>query len=226
MTGTEPHHTPETSLHTIHEDGEQLDEDLEGIEFEIEGYEYMMLHGQRFLCSIPRVIPEDDRQKSNTTAEDDAKELELAADRGWELLKDMEGNCIYYSSGWWSYSFCHNEGVRQFHQLPPGRNVPHWPPIEDQGVAAYVLGKFGSDRDENVNPSSEQQKTLDNGDEASKEIRERGLARMETKGEMTYLVQKLGGGTTCDLTGKPRKVEVQVSTFSFQVHRNFNNHDL
>jgi len=225
LTGTEPHHTPETSLHTIREDGEQLDGHLNGIELEIEGYEYMMLRDQRYLCSIPRVIPEDDRQKSNTTAEDEAKELELAAARGWDLLKDMEGNCIYYSSGWWSYSFCHNEGVRQFHQLPPGRNVPHWPPIEDQGVAAYVLGKFGSDRDENANPSSEQQKTLDSGDEAGKEIRERGLVQMETKGEMTYLVQKLGGGTTCDLTGKPRKVEVQVSIFSFQVHRSFNIHD-
>jgi protein OS-9 len=43
-----------------------------------------------------------------------------------------------------------------------------------------------------------------------KEMREKGLARLETKGEMRYLVQKLKGGTTCDLTGKERRIEVQV----------------
>ena len=31
------------------------------------------------------------------------------------------------------------------------------------------------------------------------------------RGENRYLVQRLGGGTKCDLTGKERKTEVQVS---------------
>lgn len=173
----------------------------------------MMLKGQRYLCSIPLAVPEEEKQKSNTTAEQVAKELELAASRGWELLKDMEGSCIYFNSGWWSYSFCYNEGVRQFHQLPPGRNVPHWPPVEDRSVGAFMLGRFESDGGASPESPQTDRKALDAGDGASdggKEIRERGLARMETKGEMRYLVQKLSGGTVCDLTGKPRKTEIQV----------------
>lgn len=211
-TGTEPHPTPETSLHTIREEHGQ-DERKDPLDTEVAGYENMMLKGQRYLCSIPRIVPEEEKQKSNTTAEQEAKELELAANRGWELLKDMAGNCIYFNSGWWSYSFCYNEGVRQFHQLPPGRNVPHWPPVEDRGVGAFMLGQFENDGDGTAESPRADRKTLDAGVGAAgdgKEIRERGLARMETKGEMRYLVQKLGGGTVCDLTGKPRMTEVQV----------------
>ena len=32
---------------------------------------------------------------------------------------------------------------------------------------------------------------------------------LQVKGETKYLVQRMEGGTTCDLTGKPRRVEVQ-----------------
>ena len=194
-TGIDPHPTSDTSLHTIHSDYSNLDPSLH-LDDDVLGYESMMLHGQRFLCSIPRVHDDDDKLKSNQTVEEEKRELARASDRGWELLKDMEGNCIYSISGWWSYSFCYNKGVRQFHQLPPGRNVPNWPPIEDQSVQAYELGKFEKDGD-NAETSE------------GKEIREQGLAKLEAKGEMRYLVQNLGGGTTCDLTGKPRRIEVQ-----------------
>jgi protein OS-9 len=178
----------------------------------------MMLKGQRYLCSLPRIIEEREneevKQNVNVTAEQEskAKELELAAQRGWDLLKDMQGNCIYYASGWWSYSFCYGEGVRQFHQLPPGRNVPHWPPVEDRSVSAFVLGEFEKGASQKNKKAKSERKTLDAPtSEAGKEIREKGLARMEKKGDMRYLVQKLDGGTVCDLTGKPRKTEVQVS---------------
>ena len=192
----EPHPTSDTSLHTIHSDYSNPDPSPH-LGDDIVGYESMMLHGQRFLCSIPRVHDDDDDiLKSNQTAEEERRELARASDRGWELLKDMEGNCIYSISGWWSYSFCYNKGVRQFHQLPPGRNVPNWPPIEDQTVQAYELGKFEKGGDDAETPES-------------KEIKEQGLTKLETKGEMRYLVQNLGGGTTCDLTGKPRRIEVQ-----------------
>ena len=192
-TGIEPHSTSDTSLHTTRSDYSNLDPAFH-LDDDVVGYESMMLHGQRFLCSIPLVHDDDgDTLKSNQTVEEEKKELARASDRGWELLKNMEGNCIYSISGWWSYSFCYNKGVRQFHQLPPGRNVPNWPPIEDQSVQAYELGKFENDE----SPSE------------GKEIREQGLAKLEMKGEMRYLVQNLGGGTTCDLTGKPRRIEVQ-----------------
>lgn len=179
----------------------------------------MILNGTRYLCSIPRV-PDEDTHKNNTkpNADEEEKELARATTRGWELLEEMEGSCLYFFGGWWSYSFCYGVGVRQFHQLPPGKNVPVYPPVEDQGVTAYVLGKF--DGKTHDGKSDGTQKTL-GGDSLSntvssagisgRETREKGLARLEAKGEMRYLVQKLKGGTTCDLTGKERKIEVQAS---------------
>jgi protein OS-9 len=188
------------------------------LDSDIATYENMILNDKRYLCSIPRV-PDEDTHKNNTKPNPDEEEKELAraTTRGWELLQEMEGSCLYFFSGWWSYSFCYGVGVRQFHQLPPGKNVPVYPPVEDQGVTAYVLGKF--DGKMNEGKSDGTQKTLGGdtvlGEETGsgvtgRETRERGLARLEAKGEMRYLVQKLKGGTTCDLTGKERKIEVQV----------------
>ena len=174
-----------------------------------------MINGQRYLCSIPRIPPEEARTPENSTSpEEEEKELTRATARGWDLIKGMEENCLYFFSGWWSYSFCHGEGVRQFHQLPPGRNVPMYPPVEDKNVQAYILGRF--DGDGQTVDNGAQKKTLDGekmskqSEGSGKEMREQGLARLETKGEVRYLVQKLKGGTTCDLTGKERRIEVQV----------------
>ena len=63
-----------------------------------------------------------------------------------------------------------------------------WPPQEDPNTPSYVLGKF---------------------ERRKKEVLNTDLAELQTKAETSYLVQKLEGGTTCDLTGAARKIEVQ-----------------
>lgn len=212
---SEPYPTPDNSLNRAWND--KHDDPEMRLGDDIATYENMMINGQRYLCSIPRIPPEESNTNGNeTSAEEEAKELARATTRGWELLQTMEDKCLYFISGWWSYSFCRGEGVRQFHQLPPGRNVPIYPPIEDKNVHAFVLGRFEGDAQK---PKGTQQ-TLDGSDDDDevksesktdwREMRESGLARLETKGELRYLVQKLKGGTTCDLTGKERKIEVQV----------------
>jgi protein OS-9 len=186
-------------------------------------YEAVVLQGQRYLCSIP-TIPDEVPQNSTTTAEEakaeEEKELARATDRGWELLEPMAGNCIYYLSGWWSYSFCYKQKVKQFHQLPPSRGVPVYPPMEDTSVHSFVLGKY---QKEEKSKKDDARKTLgseqgsketfdDEGnvqDEAEKALE---LPRLESKGSNRYMVQRLSGGTQCDLTGKPRKIDVQVGT--------------
>ncbi|OWY43964.1 glycoside hydrolase [Alternaria alternata] len=183
-------------------------------------YEAVVLHGQRYLCSIP-VIPEEIPQNDTTSAEEaeaeEEKELLRAADRGWELLEGMKGNCIYYVSGWWSYSFCYKDEVKQFHQLPQSRGVPHYPPVEDTSVHSFVLGKYPK---EEKNKKADAQKTLgseqgskeafdDEGDAGEEEERGLEISRLETKGSSRYMVQRLSDGTECDLTGKPRKIDVQ-----------------
>jgi protein OS-9 len=184
-------------------------------------YEAVVLRGQRYLCSIP-VIPEDTPQNSTTTAEEakaeEEKELARATDRGWELLEGMRGNCIYYISGWWSYSFCYKEDVKQFHQLPPRLGVPAYPPVEDTSVHSYVLGRFPTEekatKDDSRKTLGNEQGTKaafdDEGnmrDESGKGLE---IPRLESKGSSRYMVQHLSGGTECDLTGRPRKIDVQV----------------
>jgi protein OS-9 len=201
---TEPHPTPQTALHKI-QDANAGDESISADpDDDILSYEDMILNDRRYLCSIPR-IPDIDAGKNNGTApspEEEEKELSRATHRGWELLKSMNGNCLYFYSGWWSYSFCYGQAVRQFHQLPPGRGIPIYPPVEDTGVEAYVLGRFD-------NPEEAKSKSLDKAS-ATGTASETGLAKLETKGDVRYMVQHLGGGTTCDLTERKRRIEVQV----------------
>jgi protein OS-9 len=159
-----------------------------------EDYERLLLRGRPFLCSLPRVneVPRDEKHGSTSQAEQE-KELATAVNRGWELLRDLEGKCMFFVSGWWSYSFCYNSQIKQFHQLPPGSGGPIYPPQEDPSTPAYVLGRFND------------LKT----DQREHETKSSATTQLQTKGETRYLVQKLGGGTTCDLTGKDRRVEVQ-----------------
>lgn len=171
-----------------------------------DSYELMVLDSSPYLCSVPQVHiePKNKTSAADSKAEEE-KELARAVDRGWELLKDLEGECMYFISGWWSYSFCYNTEVKQFHQLPAGRSgVPVFPPIEDQQVPSYVLGKFQSS---NVPHSQAEQQRI--GGRTEETQRPSDVARLQTKGDMRYLVQNLSGGTTCDLTGKHRRIEVQ-----------------
>lgn len=166
-------------------------------------YEDMILGGSRYLCRIPHVEPEDFSHPNGSAEESEAeqqKELARATDRGMELLREMEGKCLYYVSGWWSYSFCYQKQVKQFHALPSGSGVPSYPPMEDPTTLSFILGRF---------PRPD-----DDGDDAEPERKRKkkttaDVARLQTKGGSRYLVQRLEGGTQCDLTGKPRKVEVQ-----------------
>lgn len=162
----------------------------------------MVLGDQQFLCSIPIVKPQEVNETADAqSAEEEQKELARATDRGWELLSGMKGNCVYFLSGWWSYSLCYNSEVKQFHQLPPSRGVPIYPPTEDPGVPSFVLGRF---------PSRKNKKKMVEADDDEDVENKYEVAKLETKGDARYMIQRLAGGTQCDLTGKDRKIEIQV----------------
>lgn len=136
---------------------------------------------------------------------EETAELARATDRGYDLLRSMSGSCLYFISGWWSYSFCYNDHVKQFHQLPPGKGTPIFPPVEDPATPSYVLGRFGEVRNRVEDGEGR-------GAGLRPEIGEEGrTTEIQAKGTSNsrYLSQKLSGGTTCDLTGSPRRVEIQ-----------------
>lgn len=157
-------------------------------------YEYLMGNGRPYLCAIPKI-----ELTINETDDDSRQEPEhdlvAAASRGWQLLKDMEGQeCLFYTTGWWSYKFCYNSEVKQYHGVQPSGSKNMWPPVEDPNTPAYILGNY---------------KSANKKKAATEEGKEPKPGDLQTQSETTFLVQNLDGGTPCDLTGKPRKIEVQ-----------------
>lgn len=162
-------------------------------------YEEMVLDDRRLLCQIPRVTKDDLNTTSGQSDKaEEQKELARATDRGLELLREMEGRCMYYFSGWWSYSFCYRKQIKQFHALPAGRGVPHYPPVEDPSTQSFILGQFPAAMSDKGKAEQEHRQTV-----------KTEVAELHTKGGSRYLVQHLRGGTKCDLTGRDRRVEVQ-----------------
>jgi len=166
-------------------------------------YDILTLNSRRYLCQIPHV-DEALLQDDNATLSNAEEEMELAraGDRGWDLLKGMQGNCVYFWSGWWTYRYCYGQGVKQFHQLPPAAGVPAYPPVEDPTVTGFTLGQVEESERKEVNDG------LDDEAERSRDLAP--SKDVEVRGDTRYLVQRLGGGTECDLTGKDRRIEVQV----------------
>lgn len=194
-------HNPQVYINKAH-NGEVPPSDTTAQSPQLYAYEEMIMDDRRLLCQIPHVTIDD----HNTTASnqdneaEQAKELARATDRGLELLREMEGKCMYYFSGWWSYSFCYRKQIKQFHALPAGRNVPQYPPMEDPSTHSFILGQFPTHMKDAV--KEQQQQTQQQQPQTE-------VAELHTKGGSRYLVQHLRGGTTCDLTGRDRRVEVQ-----------------
>lgn len=160
-------------------------------------YERILLYGYPYLCFIPEVQPSvGNKTSQEPSPEDRQKELDHAVSRGSQLLQGMASNqCLYYSTGWWTYSFCYNAQITQFHALPPGANGKVWPPQEDPTTPSYVLGRFQGPKATGQSAQSGSDRTLS--------------TEVKTQAETNYLVQRLEGGTPCDLTGNDRKVEIQ-----------------
>ncbi|KAK6336424.1 Protein OS-9 [Orbilia brochopaga] len=173
-------------------------------------YEAMRMNGKRYICSIPVVQPPPklnatERRKNKS---DEEKELARATVVGTELLRGMEGTCLYFISGWWSYSFCYGDYIKQFHQLPPANGLPTIPPKEDPTAASYILGRAAvPDRDAKKDLAAREAGAAGGG--GGQVAAGAAAMELQANGELKYLVQKLAGGTLCDITGKERRIELQ-----------------
>jgi len=172
----------------------------------------MKISNSPYLCSTPQVPQPAPANETNDALNKAAEEKELARARarGTELIKELETGCLYYIGGWWSYSFCHNVEVKQFHQMQPGRGgVPVWPPVEDLNVPGYVLGQYRGINDLKTVNGRRGQEASNQVEVEKVESKPTDLIQVHQKGDQTYLAQTLNHGTTCDLTGRSRRIEVQ-----------------
>ncbi|KAJ3490195.1 hypothetical protein NLG97_g5833 [Lecanicillium saksenae] len=161
-------------------------------------YEIVNMGDYKALCSIPVIepAPAENRTATELAKAEEAREESRAVASGWELIGDLEDKCLYYVSGWWSYSFCGNTEIVQYHALassPKGQ-----PPKRDMHSPKYVLGQ------EPTIPSQSR-----SAESASGHEYDPIPAEVQEKGKQRYLVQRLAGGTICDLTQRERTIEVQ-----------------
>ncbi|KAL5529227.1 hypothetical protein ACEPAG_5211 [Sanghuangporus baumii] len=154
--------------------------------------ERMRLSGKKsYLCLIPPPV------ESHTKPVEEPQ-IEASPTQSLSLLQPLANTCIYHRQGWFTYSYCHNSHVRQFREMAHAH--PHhagYVPEEDPEWEAYTLGQAPASPGEGHELTSTQQEAL-----------AKSVDVVKTAGHR-YLVQKLGEGTICDKTGKPREIEVQ-----------------
>lgn len=116
------------------------------------------------------------------------------------LLEEMRGACVNVTQGWWTYEYCYPTGLQQFHQTGNAKN-----PRDPEHALGSLKGTGGSEGVNQVEMSTVRLKP-------SISPRER---RAPPSNHRT-LRQRLGGGTVCDETGKPR-----ATTMHFQCPQNW-----
>ncbi|KAK4208122.1 glucosidase II beta subunit-like protein-domain-containing protein [Rhypophila decipiens] len=195
---------------TVETDGPQVSE----------SFEIIRTPHLQYLCSVPVIAPPPTLNQTATelAKAEEARELSRASAKGWELMSGLEGTCLYYMSGWWSYSFCYGKDSKeivQFHALPGLKNGL---PERDPESHEYVLGTTNIERTTSVRRKQQAaaQAGKDNtpategaAEDGSKAVSHPPNTDLQVKGDQRYLVHKFEHGTICDLTGRPRTIEVQ-----------------
>ncbi|GAA5979534.1 hypothetical protein JCM11641_005425 [Rhodosporidiobolus odoratus] len=164
--------------------------------------------GQAFLCTVPSVTDEVKKRADDEADRDQlarVEERERGLERGVALLEPMKQGCLYQRMGWFTYSFCYGNEIRQYHEV---RVAGSPTPIEDPQSDSYTLGvspepaalavpKYGSGSPSLARQNAQIPSRLGGGETAGWDDGGR------------YLSQTWEGGTVCDKTGLPRVVEVQ-----------------
>ncbi|OCF77071.1 hypothetical protein I204_02780 [Kwoniella mangroviensis CBS 8886] len=180
-----------------------------------------------YLC----LMPSTNTTTSQTDLIDKLDQVEEVEDeldpvQGWQALSHLDGKCLFTKQGWFTYSYCHNSHIRQFHSAPHPH--PHPPgglvPTEDTHFDAYTLGQVSPGARQRFAAGQHQPQPVSNaGGEAKQkdlQIPNSSAQKSNTLPSISigsssssrsrYLLQKWSYGTRCDKTGKPREVEVQI----------------
>jgi protein OS-9 len=155
--------------------------------------EYMKMGpDDSYICLIPPPL-------ENSTPALEEQEEDVTPVQSWSLLQPLSGTCLYHRQPWFTYSYCHNQEIRQFRELAQTHLNPSggYEPMEDHDWESYILGRAPPVPEPGVDLTTAQETAL----AANLELARGAGSR--------YLVQRWGDGTMCDKTGKHREVEVQ-----------------
>ncbi|CAK7220343.1 Protein OS-9 [Sporothrix curviconia] len=184
-----------------------------------ETFEIMNVPPSRYLCSVPVLAPPAPLSQTATelARAEEAREISRMSERGVDIVNTLEGECMYYVFGWWSYSFCYGKEIVQFHALTTKTGKPVKDPQSQEYVLGRMLGQEAAAKaakgdvdvqeplDGNTNGNSDSNSNSNEGKAATDPYN----TELQIKGDQRYMVQRLGAGTICDLTGRERTVEIQ-----------------
>ncbi|KAG0165783.1 Protein OS-9 [Apophysomyces sp. BC1015] len=166
----------------------------------------MSAQGQPFLCVIPQVDNEAEKAKHQHSHPVSEEDIQRSIERGLQLLEPLGKSCLYYHShAYWTYEYCHMKHVRQFYidQNTQGESAS-----AQSRAPSFYLGMYLEPK--KVEGKSEQT-------DVSQKL-EKPTTSLRHVGDKRYLVQRWTGGTNCDLTDKPRSVEIQAHDRISQFH--------
>ncbi|PVU97700.1 hypothetical protein BB561_000422 [Smittium simulii] len=194
-------------------------------------------HSQKnkLLCIVPQLnlsSNEFDDSQINISEEDKRKIIL----EGVALLDQLDHKCFSFSKDWWTYRYCHNQSVKQFHK-PTTEEIQgkvSFPKLEFY-LGMYSHRKIVSSIDDNlyqnvkISPqNNDKDDSLLNSDFDQSLSTEHQNIFDTTKAVRAnrkwYLSQTWSGGTLCDSTNTPRTIDVQYHcgiTSNTEIHQVF-----
>ncbi|OAQ31407.1 hypothetical protein K457DRAFT_30916 [Linnemannia elongata AG-77] len=162
--------------------------------------------GIRWSCMIPPKLVHEVKATPELTPQEMKEEERRSVQHGLELLDHLSGHCLYMTREFWTYEYCHKKKIRQYHAVQSNGQL-----IPDTPENTYVLAVYQSEEESNnnqVQPNNEA--ALQQRSPSSSVVRSTvTTTELEVSNERKYLVQHWENGDICDVTGQPRKVEVQ-----------------
>ncbi|XP_008443923.1 protein OS-9 homolog isoform X1 [Cucumis melo] len=143
-------------------------------------------NGKNYLCYLPKVEKSKSGKPSiqlNMSSMIVESEKRVKLKTPDELLEALKEQCFVRQEGWWTYEFCYQKTLRQFH-------------LEDEKVVQeFILGVYDAEATAKLNENLSDISTLK--DPRSKDASQR------------YHAHHYTNGTMCDLTNQPRETEVR-----------------
>ena len=153
--------------------------------------------GEEFICgyadgSESGMDPQLQQQRKRKVV---VKPEDVTVESVLDVLSDLEGLCQTYQKDYWSYEWCHNDEIRQFH-VQGGIRTAEW-----------SLGKLDTTSSSLSNQAKKSESSTDgnNGEEEEEHDNFKVISRPK------YFSQKFKGGQHCDETNASRSTEVQLS---------------
>ncbi|EEB05515.1 sensor for misfolded ER glycoproteins Yos9 [Schizosaccharomyces japonicus yFS275] len=115
---------------------------------ETQNTQYLRVGNEEFLCTYPQwkgVIETFNNGASHSTDDE-------VVEQGLQAIRTLGGVCLLDPNGYWTYEYCHDTSIRQFHYEDDKQAAQNYydlgiaPVIERSSIGAWTVRKSGTKR--------------------------------------------------------------------------------